>query len=133
VGGIPEALTRKREGDRVLTDERVLGHGDFVRVLLEQAEKKRPHLPLSERIQKMEQIISERCDTEGITTDALASGSRAGTIPKIRSDLATRLVHELGISYAEIARNLGISTARVSKIIADREMLQKLTTSLIRT
>jgi putative transposase len=119
VGGIREALSYKKEGDRVLTDDRVLGQGEFVRILLEQKEKKRPHLSLSERISKMEQIISKRCDAEGITTEALVSGSRAGTIPKIRADLAKQLVQELGISYAEIARHLGISTARVSKIITD--------------
>lgn len=118
--GIQEALSRKREGDRALTDERILGQGEFVKALLEQTEKNRPHLSLSERIEKMEQIISTRCDSAGLTAEALASGSRAGTIPKIRSHLARQLVRELGISYAEIARHLGISTARVSKIIADQ-------------
>lgn len=120
VGGIQAALSHKKEGDHVLTDERVLGQGEFVKVLLEQMEKKRPHLSLSERIEKMEQIISKRCDTEGITAEALVSGSRAGILPKIRAGLARQLVHELGISYAEIARHLGISTARVSRIIADQ-------------
>jgi putative transposase len=119
LGGIQEALSCKKE-DRVLTDERILGQGEFVKVLLEQTEKKRPYLPLSERIEKMEQIISKRCEAGGITTEALATGSKAGILPKIRSDLARQLVYELGISYAEIARHLGISTARVSRIITER-------------
>ena len=118
LGGTQEVLARRKEGDRVLTDERVLGTGEFVKGLLEQAEKKRDYLSLPERITRMEQIIAERCATAGITIEALVGGSRAGILPKIRGALARQLVHDLGISYAEIARRLGVSAPRVSKIIS---------------
>lgn len=118
LGGIQEAVIRRKEGDRVLTDERVLGTGEFVKRLLEQAEKKeRNYLSLAERIEKMERIMNERCEAEGITRQALAGGSKAGILSKIRADLTRQFVHDLGISHAEIARRLGISTPRVSKII----------------
>jgi DNA invertase Pin-like site-specific DNA recombinase len=67
----------------------------------------------------MERIIKERCREGGISIEALTGGSKAGMIPKLRSALAVLLVNELGIPYAEIARRLGISTSRVSKIIAE--------------
>lgn len=73
---------------------------------------------MTERIEKMEQIIAERCAAAGMTLGALSGGSKSGSLPKIRADLARRLVHDLGISYAEIARRLGISTSRVSKIVS---------------
>ena len=73
----------------------------------------------------MERLINERCREAGIRVEALTGGSKAGMIPKLRSELAVLLVNELGIPYAEIARRLGISTPRVSKIITG--MKSKLT------
>jgi hypothetical protein len=66
----------------------------------------------------MEQLIKGRCSEAGVRIEALTGGSKAGMIPKLRSELAVLLVNELGIPYAEIARRLGVSTPRVSKIIA---------------
>ena len=40
---------------------------------------------------------------------------------KIRSNLAISLVEEYGISFAETARQLGVSTSAVSKIIRRTE------------
>lgn len=44
LGGIQEVLARRKEGDRVLADERVLGKGQFVQGLPEHAEEKRHQL-----------------------------------------------------------------------------------------
>jgi CRP-like cAMP-binding protein len=120
-----QVLEGRKKNDRVATDERILGAGDFVEKLIEKVEEKRIYLSRSERIEKMEQLINERCREAGIGIEALTGGSKAGVIPKLRSELAVLLVNELGISYAEIARRLGISTPRVSKIIT--EMKSKLT------
>jgi putative transposase len=125
LGGMQQVLERRKKNDRVVTDERILGTGAFVKKLIEKAEEKRTYLSRSERIEKMEQLINERCRERGIRIEALTGGSKAGMIPKLRSELAVLLVNELGISYAEIARRLGISTPRVSKIIT--EMKSKLT------
>jgi predicted transcriptional regulator len=38
-------------------------------------------------------------------------------IPRVRSEIAERLVKELGMSLAEVARLLGVSTLAVSKIL----------------
>ena len=119
LGGMQQVLERRNKKDRVATDERILGAGDFVKKLIEKAKENRTYLSRSERIEKMEQFINERCRERGIRVEALTGGSKAGMIPKLRSDLAVLLVNELGISYAEIARRLGISTPRVSKIIAE--------------
>lgn len=119
LGGMQQVLERRKEKDRVATDERILGAGDFVKKLIEKAKENRTYLSRSERIERMEQFIKGRCSEAGIRVEALTGGSKAGMIPKLRSDLAVLLVNELGISYAEIARRLGISTPRVSKIIAE--------------
>jgi hypothetical protein len=116
--GVREVLDRRKKNDRLLTDERILGAGEFVRKVLEKAGGKREFLSPLERIERMELIIEERCRMEGISVEALAGGSRAGAISRIRSELACQFVTELGVCYAEIARYLGVSTPRVSKIIS---------------
>jgi len=119
LGGMQELIERRKKKDKVLCDERVLGTGEFVEKLIKKTEEKCTYRSRSERIEKMERIIKERCKEGGISIEALTGGSKAGVIPKLRSALAVLLVNELGISYAEIARRLGISTPRVSKIIAE--------------
>jgi len=44
-------------------------------------------------------------------------GSRRGRIPRVRSEIAERLIKELRMSLAEVARLLGISTSAISKIL----------------
>ena len=65
-------------------------------------------------------LLTER-DKENINIKELKSGSRRGTISKISSNLAISLVEEYGISFAEKARQLGVSTSAVSKIIRRTE------------
>jgi putative transposase len=115
-GGLVRSVgDRRNRRDRVLTDERILGTGEFVRQVIEKA---KPHgLSPSERAEKMQEIIQARCAAESISAEMLRAGSRSGSIPRIRSELALRLVNELGLSYAEIGRNLGITTSGVSRIL----------------
>ena len=46
--------------------------------------------------------------------------SLRGEIPRVRSEIAQRLVKELGMSLAEVARLTGVSTSAISKIIKRR-------------
>ena len=57
-----------------------------------------------QRIERMVQTIASRCLHEGISLEALTAGSKAGSIPRVRSDLARQVFDELGLSYAEIGR-----------------------------
>ena len=54
----------------------------------------------------------QRYMAEGIT-----QGSRRNSIPRVRSEITERLVKELGMSLAEVARLLGVSTSAISKIL----------------
>jgi putative transposase len=120
LGGM-EKVVRLKGRDRPLTDERILGTGEFVRQLIEKADRLRnPHLSLPQRIERMAQTIAARCRHEGISLEALTAGSKAGSIPKVRSDLARQVFDELGLSYAEIGRALGVSTSGVSRMMAKR-------------
>ena len=44
-------------------------------------------------------------------------GSRRGSVLRVRSEIAERLVKELGMSLAAAARLLGVSTSAISKIL----------------
>jgi putative transposase len=124
-GGLIRSLggpVRQRGKDRVFADDRILGTGAFVKGLLEEADERRRHcLSIIERVQTMKRIITERCEAEGIELGAVRGGSRAGPIPRLRSELASRLAGELGISYAEIARHLGVSTCAVTRMLSRRQ------------
>lgn len=117
-GGLIRSLggIRNRK-DRVLTDERVLGTGKFVKDLVEKATSQKERLSPSERFEKMQTIIRARSAAEHITPEAIESGSRFGALVRIRSELALQLVTELGLSYAEIAPCLGITASGVCKIV----------------
>jgi len=44
-------------------------------------------------------------------------GSRRGRIPRVRSEIEERLIEELGMSLAGVARLSGVSTSATSKIL----------------
>lgn len=62
-------------------------------------------------------LIEYHCEKTGTTPDALRGGTRAGNIPALRSQLACILANNMGIPYAEIGRQLGITTSAVSRIM----------------
>jgi REP element-mobilizing transposase RayT len=111
-------LTLRRSKDQSLADQRILGTGDFVeRVLNDSSQKDKHSFTANERRKRMRSIISTTCDKESINIEELRMGSRRGRIPHVRSDIVLQLVKELGIPLAEIARELGVSTSAISKVL----------------
>ena len=53
----------------------------------------------------------------GITPDELAAGSRRGPIPVLRAIIAKELITRPGLSLAEAARRLGVTTSAVSPAV----------------
>ena len=71
----------------------------------------------AERANRAAGIIRAACARAGITLDELAAGSRRGMIPKLRASLARELVTRLGLSLAEVARRLGVTTSAISRAV----------------
>jgi putative transposase len=112
---------RHGHGDRQMSDERILGGGDFVQEMLGQAEKRIiRQLPLDERMELVRQDIDEACRDAGITLSNLRSGGRNGNVSRVRRQLAEKLVNERELTFAETARQLGVTISAVS------QMMQKL-------
>ncbi len=118
LGGWSQVLSLRRNREKVLTDERILGSGDFVeRVIREADERLDYQLQAGERKQRVNQLIQEVCNREKINIKELRAGSRRGPISQVRSQVAVQLVEKYGIPLAEVARQLGVSTSAISKIV----------------
>jgi putative transposase len=118
MGGWSEVRTMRASREKVLTDERILGTGDFVENVLKEAEGKMRHSFSSFlRAKQVQQFITQSCMRAGISVEELQNGSRRENVSAVRCDLAIRLVREFGLAMAEAARQLGVSTPAISHIL----------------
>jgi hypothetical protein len=61
--------------------------------------------------------IAEECRKAGVSVDELRLGSRRRPLARFRAELAVRAVEEWGLSLADAARELGISTSGIAKAV----------------
>jgi hypothetical protein len=64
----------------------------------------------------MEELIRRTCVSAGIDLGELQLGGRRRTVAKVRAQLARQLVGEYGVTLAEAARRLGVSTSGIAKV-----------------
>ena len=103
---------------KALSDDRILGEDSFVREVLREAEdQEKELLSAKERSKQINKDIEDACSKAGITLAALRSGSRRGRLPAVRKQLAKKFVNEYGLSLAETARQLWVTTAAVSHMV----------------
>jgi DNA-binding MarR family transcriptional regulator len=127
MGGWSEVLSLRRSKEQALCDERVLGSGEFVEKLLHEADERvKYRLSGEARRQKAEGMIRELCEKKGVNLEEIRSGSRRGNISRVRSELAMRLLREYGLSFAEIGRQLGITTSAVTRVVRKSESINSI-------
>ncbi len=108
----------RRRNEPMTADPRILGSTDFVEQLLREAEaRQRATWRRAPRPQEIEAVIAKRCQRAGLSMAELQKGGRRGALSTVRADLGRALVTEFGLSLAETARHLGVSTAAISKIL----------------
>ncbi len=111
-----------RLGMREKSDERILGSGEFVEHLLKQADEvRKQQFSANDRIKTAQQLIEKICQKEKINVEALRSGSRRQLVSKARTQIAVKLVEENGLSLAQTARHLGVSTSAIAKLLDRRK------------
>jgi REP-associated tyrosine transposase len=126
-GGWFEVKALRRIGDRQASDELILGGGAFVkRVTREMEMTKKYRLLASDRLSTATDLIADICKKKSISVIALQTGSRLRSVSKVRAELACLLVNEQGLSFAETARQLGVSTSAIAGCI-DRHVIMKST------
>ena len=118
VGGWSAVKAMRRFGARQRSDERILGGGDFVTELIEKAERNVKHqLPSFDLDRRIRDEIGSVCQKADIDPEVLRSGSRRRPLPDVRARLAMKLVKEHGVSLAETARQLGVTTSAIAQIL----------------
>jgi REP element-mobilizing transposase RayT len=123
-GGWSQVLALRRKEEKELSDERILGGGDFVdRVLQEAEERQLRQMKLRRRGRGIEDIIQEECRKRKVSEAELRKGSRRSRVSEARAAIAYRGKEELGISGAEIARHLGVNTSSINRSLARIEEL----------
>ena len=118
MGGWSRVLSLRRKGELEAHDDRILGDGDFVQTILEEADQKLARqIRVRKKAGSVSKIIKERCCEAGVNEVELRSGSRRKAVSELRRDICFFLNRELGISMAEIARNAGVGTTAVAMAI----------------
>ncbi|RMF87789.1 MAG: hypothetical protein D6739_01080 [Nitrospirae bacterium] len=117
-GGWSEVRAMRRRGERALSDPRVLGSGPFVEGLLREAEERQRRAFGPDDLEELiDQVIEQVCANRGVERLRLERGSRCRAVAAARREIARRLAVEHGVSLAEIARRVGITTAGVWRLL----------------
>jgi REP element-mobilizing transposase RayT len=115
-GGWSKVESARRKGNREEYDERILGSGDFVNAVFKDLEgKARLQLKLKRSGRTIGKIINEECKENNISEQELKGGSRRRKVCALRIQIAKRGLDELGLSLAEIARHVGVSTSGIAR------------------
>src|SRR3989338_6340507 len=92
-GGWSNVIAMRKRKVRELADERILGSGDFVERIIEEAEENfKRSLKNNLSVHKIETLILKMCKASGIHIDELRSGGRRKEVSVIRSRLAIELL-----------------------------------------
>lgn len=117
-GGWSAVLSLRRSREKIRGDQRILGSGDFVeRVWRKSGEQLCDRFNSLERSKRVEAILEEECQKWELDLGEIRMGGRRGDIPRVRSEIAQRLVKTLGMPLAEVAQLLGVSTSAISKML----------------
>ena len=122
MGGWSIVKAMRNSGIKEESDERILGSGAFVSEIIKHAEEKiKYQLPAMELQKSIKAEIEKQCNNKNIPVAMLQSGSRRPPLPKLRRTIALKLINGYGVSSAETARQLGISTSGVAQILRRSE------------
>jgi hypothetical protein len=115
-GGWSQVLSIQRSGRKEEFDERILGGGDFVNAILKEAEEKvTRQIKLRRSGKTIRKIIEEECKKEHLSVNEVKEGGRRTKVSMVRARIAERGLDELGLSMAEIARHVGVTTSSIAK------------------
>lgn len=117
VGGWSELKAMRRIGLRVMSDERILGSGDFVASVLKRADedyaKKTKAQAKGLNLERLIRFVVEKLEVD---ENLLFSASRRGSIAEARSIICCLAVDKLAISGVEVACKLQLSPSAVTKL-----------------
>jgi hypothetical protein len=96
-----------------------LGRGEFVERILKEADARMMRQAGLKKLKRQaERAVVEGCKKHGVSVTELRNGSRRGNVPRVRMEIARRLAVDYGLALAEVARQVGISTSGVSRLLS---------------
>jgi putative transposase len=123
LGGWSQVLSLRRKGDKVASDERILGSSEFVESIISEAEERQKEtLRLSLKISDLSSLAKEIVKRKAISYTELRSANRKKVVVKARRLLSQIAVKKMGYSGAEVARFLGVTTSGVNRLAASKEL-----------
>ena len=122
LGGWSQVRSSQKKGQKAEYDERILGSGDFVTAVFKEAEEKQiRQFKIRRTGLTITGIIEKECKTARISEKELKNGGKRMIVRNVRERIARRGVEELGLTSAEIARNLGVCTSTVTRALVRSE------------
>ena len=122
-GGWAEVISRRRKGERVATDERILGSGDFVEQVLAQAEEQvQATLGWRGRAPTLAGLLDTIAHGEGVEPARVRGGDRKRDAVRARRILCQVAVKRLGYSGAMVARFLGVTSSLVNRMASAEQV-----------
>jgi DNA-binding CsgD family transcriptional regulator len=119
VGGWKGLEEKRKSGEWVRADERILGRSEFVERVLRDSEEEWEKRSLLRKKGVNLTWLSEKVSTRfGVDTESLKSASKVPAIAKARAVLCYLGVRKIGLSSVSIAKELGISPSTVSRSVA---------------
>jgi len=121
LGGWAEVQAVRRIRQPVQADPRILGTGPFVEQLIQRGDERLRAVHRRDDRQRLARVaIAEECRKGGVSLEELRLGSRRHPLPKLRWKLAVRAIEEWGLSMADAARELGVSTSGIAQTLRRR-------------
>ena len=122
LGGWAEVLALRQRDEKQVSDQRILGDGEFVATVLSEIDDLgKMNLRLTTKKMDLSSFAKRLCKVRGVSIGELRSGSRRHEIVEARRVFCWLVVKELGYSGAEVARYLGVTTSCVTRAASSGE------------
>ena len=123
MGGWSEVLSLRRKGEKTVSDERILGSGEFIEGLLSEAEEKaKQTLGWRGRVPNLQTLLSKVSKREGVEQEEIRGGNQRRPVARARKVFCRLAVKRVGYSGASVARYLGVTTSLVNRYASSDEM-----------
>jgi REP element-mobilizing transposase RayT len=123
LGGWSEVLSLRRRGEKTVSDERILGSGEFIDQLLSEAEEKaKETLGWRGRVPSLQTLLLKISKRDGVVEKKVRGGDRRRSVVGVRKLFCQIAVRRLGYSGAAVARFLGVTTSLVNRYASSEEV-----------
>jgi len=101
-----------------MADERVLGSGTFVEEVHRAVAAQSSPVPRAVALARLPRLLQRCAGLWGVTVEELCAGSRRRVVSQARAVAAGLAIRRLGLSMAEVARILGVSSVAIFRALS---------------